>query len=110
MTFQTTLCYRMKLKFEMKLKNTNKKPAKARDPFQQNPKFTPNPERLTDNGALYTYLHRIRLEFLDESKYKQNKSDNLTRKERLALTELTHNRNLIINKADKGTTIVVEDR
>ena len=39
-----------------------------------------------------------------------NKSDNLTRKERLALRELIHNHNLIINKAEKGSTIVVEDR
>ena len=29
---------------------------------------------------------------------------------RLALRELTHNQNLIINKADEGSTIVVEDR
>jgi hypothetical protein len=50
------------------------------------------------------------LEILDESKYKQNKSDKITRKERLALRELTQNQNLVINKADKGSTIVVEDR
>ena len=101
--------HRMKLKFEMKLKK-KKIPPKIRDLFQTKLKRTPNPERLADNGTLDTYLHRIRLEILDESKYKQNKSDNLTRKERLALRELIHNHNLIINNADKGSTIVVEDR
>ena len=47
---------------------------------------------------------------LDIDKYKQNKQDNLTRKERLALKELIQNPHIIINKADKGSTIVVEDR
>ena len=36
--------------------------------------------------------------------------DNLTRKERIALRELLLNPHVIINKADKGSTIVVEDR
>ena len=40
----------------------------------------------------------------------KNKSDNLTRKEREALNQLTNNPMLIINKADKGSTIVVQDR
>ena len=44
---------------------------------------------------------------LDTDKYKQ---DNLTSKERIALRELIQNRHLVINKADKGSTIVVEDR
>lgn len=35
---------------------------------------------------------------------------NLTRKERLALNELINNPTLIINKADKGSTVVVQDR
>ena len=89
--------HRMKLKFEMELKKI-KIPPKARDPFQRKLKRTPNPERLIDNGTLDTYLHRIRLEILDESKYKLNKSDNLTRKERIALRELIHNHSLIIKQ------------
>ena len=43
-------------------------------------------------------------------KHKQDKQDNLTRKERLALRELINNPRMVINKADKGSTIVVEDR
>ena len=39
-----------------------------------------------------------------------NKSDNLTRKEQQALNQLTNNPMLIISKADKGSTIVVQDR
>ena len=47
---------------------------------------------------------------MNEHKHKQNKSDNLTRQERQALNQLTNNPMLIINKADKGSTIVVQDR
>jgi hypothetical protein len=52
------------------------------------------------------------MEMLDTEKHKQNKRDNLTRKERIALRELITNPHtcIIINKADKGSTIVVEDR
>ena len=72
-----------------------------------------NPERLTDNGTLDTFLHmyRVWLEIMSEHKHKQNKSDNLTRKERQALNQLINNPILVvINKADKESTIVVQDR
>ena len=74
------------------------------------PQRNTNPERLLDNGTLDTFLFRIRMEMLDVDKHKQNRQDNLTRKERLALRELTQNPYIIINKADNGSTIVVEDR
>jgi len=45
---------------------------------------------------------------LDNTKLK--KHNNLTRKERIALKELSTNHQLIINKADKGSTIVVRHR
>ena len=61
--------HRMKSKFEMKMKN--KPPTKSRDPFKPKRSYKPNPERLTDNGTLDTFLHRIRLEILDEAKIKQ---------------------------------------
>ena len=47
---------------------------------------------------------------MNEHKHKQNNSDNLSRNERKALNELINNPTLIINKADKGSTIVVQDR
>ena len=50
------------------------------------------------------------MEIINEQKHKQNKSDNLTRQERQALNQLINNPTLIINKADKGSTIVVQDR
>ena len=47
---------------------------------------------------------------LNIDQYKQTTHDNLTRKERLALRDLINNPHLVINKADKGSTMVVEDR
>ena len=82
----------------VKGKNTT---TKSRDPFKPKPSYKPNPDRLTDNGTLDTFLHRIRLE---------SKTDNLTRAERKALKELTTNPHIVLNKADKGSTKVIEDR
>ncbi len=45
-----------------------------------------------------------------EPTYKQNKSDNLNKRERKPLNELNNNPNIIINKVDKGNSVVVEDR
>lgn len=42
--------------------------------------------------------------------YTQNSKDNLTRAERRAIAELRNNADLIINKADKGSTVVIRDR
>ena len=57
---------------------------------------------------LDTFLHRIRLEIMNEHKHKQNKTDNLTRQERQALNQLINNPTLIINKAelDNGTHVL----
>ena len=63
---------RMKLKFEMKLKKQIKKPLKHVTTSSENQKLTPNPIRLTDNGTLDTYLHRIRLE-ISKQKQQPNK-------------------------------------
>ena len=59
---------------------------------------------------LDTFLRRVRLEMLNTDQYKQNKYDNLTRKKRFTLRDLINNPHIVINKADKGSTIVVEDR
>ena len=99
--------HRMKCKFEFYHKP---KKIRTKDPFEKKKPYPYNPERLTDNGTLDTFLHRIRLEIINEHKHKQNKSDNLTRQERQALNQLINNPTLIINKADKGSTIVVQDR
>ena len=99
--------HRMKCKFEFYHKPQR---TKNRDPFEIRKPHPYNPERLTDNGTLDTFLHRVRLKIMNEHKHKQNKSNNLTRKERQALNQLINNPMLIINKADKGSTIVVQDR
>ena len=92
--------------------NTRDKPPTStpRDPFRPQSRHRPDPDRLTENGTLDTFLHRIRLELLQEERYRQNRSDNLTRKERQSIKNLATNPNIVINKADKGSTIVVEDR
>ena len=103
--------HRLKTTYELQ---TTTKPRKQKtepkDPFTPRHKHTFNPERLSDNGTLDTFLHRIRMEMLYTDKYKQNKHDNLTRKERIALSDLIKNPHVVINKADKGSMIVVEDR
>ena len=66
-------------------------PKEPRDPFSIRQNRKPNPERLSDNGTIDTFLHRIRTEMLNTDKHKQSKQDNLTRKERIALRELTQN-------------------
>ena len=87
----------------------HKKYIEPEDPFTPKRNYTYNPERLSDNGTLDTFLHRVRTEMLNTNKYKQDKRDNLTRKERFALRELINNPHIVINKADKGSTIFVED-
>ena len=102
-----------RLKTIYKLQTTNrpwKKDTEPKDPFTPKCNYTYNPDRLSDNGNLDTFLHRVRLEMLNTDQYKQNKHDNLTRKERFALRDLINNPQIVINKADKGSTIVVEDR
>ena len=47
---------------------------------------------------------------LNTNKYKRDKCNSLTRKERFAFRELINNPHIVINKADKGSVIVVEDR
>jgi len=41
---------------------------------------------------------------------KQNVKDNLTKNERIALSNLTQCTDIVINKADKGSTIVILTR
>ena len=103
--------HRLKTVYELQFKNKPQKTDKEpKDPFKPKYNCPLNPERLSDNGTLDTFLHRVRLEMLNTDQYKQNKQDNLTRKERLALRDLINNPHIVINKADKGSTIVVEDR
>ena len=78
------LMHRMKCKLELYHKPQQ---TKTKDPFETSKQVSYNPDRLSDNGILDTFLHRIRLDIVNEYKHKQNKIDNLTRKERKALNE-----------------------
>lgn len=76
------------------------------------PSSNPTPDRLCHN-ILDTFLYRIRTEILDESKHMhstQNKTDNLTRKEWLVFKQTIQNDTIEINKVDKSSMVVVEDR
>ena len=59
--------------------------------------------------ALEDTFETIRVE-ISQIEHNTTTTRNLTRKERLALKELTSNQDIIINKADKGSTIVVRHR
>ena len=98
-----------RLKF-MLYNNKNKITKPTENPFKINQKVKLN-EQLTVHKTFNTALWNIRQELMEnERTYKQNKSDNLNKMERTAINELKNNPNIIINKADKGTTVVVEDR
>ena len=52
----------------------------------------------------------MRMEQLNYSPTSKIEVCYLTRAQRRALKELTTNKNIVINKADKGSTIVIEDK
>ena len=58
-------------------------------------------------------LEAMKLEYISKLEEKQHPTlehNNLTRNERLTLKELASNHDLIINKANKGSNIVIKDR
>ena len=93
-----------------KVRNHNKQFTIKHNPFKSKQYKEHLNEHIPINKTLDTALCRIREELINECSYKQNKHDNLTRKERKALNELIHNPHLVINKADKGNTVVVKNR
>ena len=89
---------RLKTIYELRTTNRpQKKYTEPKDPVEPKRNHTYDPERLSDNGTLDIFLHRVRVEMLNADKHKQDKQDNLTRKERLALRELVTYLNLTIN-------------
>ena len=58
--------------------------------------------------ALETFLEEVKFE-LANIKFNRPK-DNLSQGERKALKELSHDKNIVIKKADKGTTTVIMNR
>ena len=84
------------------------KPDKPKSPFYR-PKPRTYQPWCTDNLCLENAIEKIRRE-IDKIECTQSKTDNLTISERQALNALTKRTDLVINKANKGSTIVVQDR
>ena len=97
---------KFKITARRKVRNHNKQFTRKHNPFKSKQYKEHLNEHIPINKTLDTALCRIREELINECNYKQNKHDNLTRKERKALNELIHNPHLVINKADEGTTVV----
>ena len=68
-------------------------------------------KQTTPNNKVTQFISSINQSFNTCSEtITQTRTDNLTREERLAIRTLANNDNIIINKADKGSTIVVLDK
>ena len=61
---------------------------------------------LTDNPKLEQIIENMKYKIMKVN-YVQGRTDNLSYKQRRALTDLTTNPNIVINKADKGSTVVI---
>ena len=70
--------------------------------FKNKSTWTPNPP----NKTLEVFKRAFKMNLL-KAKIPLNQKGNLTNKERLGLTELTNNPNIVIKKADKGSAVVV---
>ena len=75
---------------------TYDKPAKLPIPFK--PKFKVNPTT-TVNHTLETFIEKTKVELMSLD-LKQNVKDNLTKNERIVLSNLTQCTDIVINKAD----------
>ena len=84
---------------------TFNQPQRTKSPF-----YRPKPHRsmVTNHIGLENTIYKILLE-TESIEYTQTKKDNLTRNQRIALANLSKRTDIVINKADKGSTIVVQD-
>ena len=64
---------------------------------------------VTNHIRLENTIYKILLE-TESIEYTQTIKDNLTRNQRIALANFSKRTDIVINKADKGSTIVVQDR
>ena len=77
------------------------KPHKTKTPFQ--PKSKNNPG-VTLHDALKTTIEKLSRTHFSKP---QTRQDNLTRNERIALNNLSKHTDIAIDKADKGSTVVI---
>ena len=74
-------------------------------------KIEPTTSRSTENHTLNFTLDAIQSELMQISESITTREiDNLSRAERKALTSLKENKLIVVNKADKGSTIVVQNK
>ena len=66
--------------------------------------------KIRTGNNLQIYLDKVKEELFCTNSLQQDKVDNISRAERQAIKNLSDNTNTVINKADKGSTIVVIDR
>ena len=83
-------------------KNTNRNPM----PFRLKSNYVPP---VSANAKLEDYIHSLKIEAA-EIQPTRTTFQNLSAQQRQALRDLSGNRDLVINKADKGSTIVILDR
>jgi hypothetical protein len=84
-------------------------------PWEVLKKFThktdPTGHPTTNCDLLNTILDNIEKDASTAAEsVKHSKSDNITKAERLAIQQLRNNKQIVINKADKGSTVVVVNR
>ena len=94
------LVRKMRLRYELR----NAKQAGSRL-FKRKSRYQPN---ITTNATLEETLNIMR-ENISSLEYEQVRGVNLTHGERQALIRLKEDNSLVINKADKGSTIVVQN-
>ena len=81
----------------------DRRPPTPKHPFK--PKSTWNPPRAS-NPKLKEYITAV----TEEPPQVRSPKDNLSKREQLALQQVSQDKSLVIKKADKGSCIVVQDR
>lgn len=100
------LMHRMQCKFEFYHKQQL---TKQKDPFETRKQSLTQIDCLIMEHSTHSYTESEQT-WLTSSDTSKTKSYNLTRNKRKALNELINDPTLIINKADKASTVVVQDR
>ena len=84
-------------------------PLDSENNFKLKSKF--HTQHQANNKTVKQFLTKVEEEIIsDVLNREQQPGDNITRAERLALHKLAENTDIIINKADKGSTIVVQNK
>lgn len=99
------------MKSKAQMRNAPSIPHHMRDHRNSRRKFDTHTNKVT-NSKLFTYFETVKHKIFGENstQLKQFNTSNLNINERKTLTQLMKMTDIIINKADKGSTIVIQDR